>query len=339
MDEMRTLQDFRADAPVPDRARLAPGHRRLLDEAGRPGRRLRGGWWLAVAGAAAAVTTVATLVTLLPGAPEPSAPAAPAAPTGAPRADQFIHRETTWWSVRCGGMGSGGPFMEMLSLKLEPGPSEPCDLTKRSAHTEEAWNRYDGWSERPGTPTPPPQTATGARSNGAGTDSLAPRQADALVADLPDDPGAALRMIRERSVPSRVVSAPRLTQAQRDFEEIAEVWATATSVPREKSRLLFRIAGELDGARLTATAVPEAGKTFTALWVEGNHRDHSFERNTFRLLLDPETQEFEGVQLVAGMNYYIRGKKSGRPHVAKGTVLATGLRVTTEVVDTRGARS
>jgi hypothetical protein len=339
MDEMRTLQDFRADAPVPDRARLAPGHRRLLDEAGRPRRRLRGGWWLAVAGAAAAVTTVATLVTLLPGAPEPSAPTAPTAPTDAPRAGQFIHRETTWWSVRCGGVGSGSRFMEMLSLKLEPGPSEPCDLTRRTAHTEEAWNRYDGWSERTGTPTPPPQTATGARSNGAGTDSLTPRQADALVADLPDDPGAALRMIRERSLPSRVISAPRLTQAQRDLEEIAEVWATATSVPRAKSRLLLRIAGELDGARLTATAVPEAGKTFTALWVEGNHRDYSFERNTFRLLLDPETQEFEGVQLVAGMNYHIRGKKSGRPYVAKGTVLATGLRVTTEVVDTRGARS
>ncbi|MGA5409095.1 hypothetical protein ACPCSC_17735 [Streptomyces lavendulocolor] len=336
MDEMRTLQDFRADAPVPDRARLTPGHRRLLDEAGRPRRRLRGGWWLAVAGAAAAVTTVATLATLLPGTPEPAAPAAPAA---TPRADQFIHRETTWWSVRCGSVGGGGRFMEMLSVKLEPSPGEPCDLTTGPARAEETWNRYDGWSEWTGTPTPPPQTATGATTNGGGSDSLTPRQADALVADLPDDPGAALRMIRKRSVPSRVISAPRLTQAQRDFEEIAEVWATATSVPPEKSRLLLRIAGELDGARLTATAVPEAKRTFTALWVEGNHRDYSFERNTFRLLLDPATRELRGVQLIAGMNYYIRGKNSGRPYVTKGTVLATGLRVTTEVVDVRGARS
>ncbi|WP_406860204.1 hypothetical protein ABZO31_07120 [Streptomyces sp. HUAS MG47] len=35
MDEMKTLRDFRADAPAPDRARLTPGRQRLLDATAR----------------------------------------------------------------------------------------------------------------------------------------------------------------------------------------------------------------------------------------------------------------------------------------------------------------
>ncbi|WP_406733502.1 hypothetical protein [Streptomyces sp. NBC_01794] len=142
MDEMRTLQDFRADAPTPDRARLAPGHRRLLDEAGRPQRLLRGGWWLAAVGAAAAITVVATLATLMP------APHDPAAPAVKPRADQWIYRKTAWRTVNCGYGGSGSGMMEMLEVNLDS-YHRPCDLHDEQSRDEEGWVRYDGRTPRP----------------------------------------------------------------------------------------------------------------------------------------------------------------------------------------------
>ncbi|RST18708.1 hypothetical protein E2C00_14770 [Streptomyces sp. WAC05374] len=334
MDEMRTLQDFRADAPAPDRARLAPGRQRLLDEAARPRRRLRGGWWPAVAGAAAAVTAVATLATLLPADHEPAAPAVK------PRADQWIYRKTEWRMVDCGAGGSGGEGMEMLNIDLSfnrTGAS--CDLRTRKPYTQEAWERYDGWDEFTGE-VPPAQTPSGARYGGAGSgDTLTHRQSDSLVEDLPDDTDGALRLIRKRSIPSRSTSAWRLTQGQRDFEEIAEVLATATVMPEAKGRLLFRTARKLPGATLTSTAAPGGKGALLALGVEGNYRDYSYARNTFQVLFDPETQAFRGFRLVAGIGYYVSGKESGGPYVAKGTVLATALRATTEVVDARGERS
>ncbi|MGI5483410.1 hypothetical protein [Streptomyces lavendofoliae] len=333
MDEMRTLQDFRADAPEPGRARLAPGHRRLLDEATRPRRRVRGGWWLAVAGAAAAVTAVAALATLLPSGHRP-------APTAVkPRADQWVYRKTEWRTVDCGLSGSGHEGMETLGIDLRYAKDEkPCDLRFQRPRTEEAWGRYDGWKEILGPEVPPAQTASGARHGGAGTDLLTPRQSDSLVEDLPDDTDAALVLIRKRSIPTAAANAWRLTQAQRDFREIAEVLATATTVPKEKGRLLIRTAGKLPGAKLTSTVVPDGRETLMALGVEGNHRDYAWERNTFELLFDPRTQAFRGFRLVAGTGYYVGGKKSGGPYVAKGAVLATAVRVTTAIVDARGAR-
>lgn len=337
MDEMRTLQDFRADAPTPDRARLAPGRQRLLDEAGRPRRRVRGGWWLAMAGAAAAVTAVATLATLLPGAQEP---AKPAAPTVKPRADQWIYRKTEWRMVDCGFGGSGHAGMEMLKVNLSHRKGErPCNLRGWRHHTEEEWGRYDGWREHMGAEVPPAQTPSGAIQAGAMTELLTPRQSDSLVEDLPDDTDAALVLIRKRSLPTRVTSAWRLTQAQRDFAEIAEILATATTMPEEKGRLLIRTARKLPGAKLTSTVVPDGKEALMALGVEGNYRDYAYERNTFEVLFDPGTQAFRGFRLVAGIGHYVGGKKSGGPYVAKGTVLATAMRVTTKAVDARGERS
>ncbi|WP_143608465.1 hypothetical protein [Streptomyces sp. CB03234] len=333
MDEMRTLQDFRADAPAPDRARLAPGRQRLLDEAARPRRRLRAGRLLAVAGAVAAVTAVATLATLLPAGQEPEEPAAK------PRADQWIYRKTEWRMVNCGFGASGRDGMEMLSVNLHyRKEGESCDLRSLLSRTEEAWGRYDGWTEDMGSHVPPAQTPSGAAYGWGGTDILTPRQSDALVEDLPDDTDGALVLIRKRSIPDRVTSAWRLTQAQRDFAEIAEVLATATSMPEDKGRLLIRTAQELPGAKVTSTVVPGGKEALMALGVEGNYRDYSYERNTFEVLFDPETQAFRGFRLVAGIGYYVGGKKSGGPYVAKGTVLATAMRLATKVVDAHGAR-
>lgn len=69
MDETALVSELRADAPLPDRARLAPGRQRLLDAtaAGGRARRLRSDWRTAVIGAVAATAAAAVTATLLVG--------------------------------------------------------------------------------------------------------------------------------------------------------------------------------------------------------------------------------------------------------------------------------
>lgn len=69
MDETALVGELRADVPLPDRARLAPGRQRLLDAtaAGGKVRRLRSDWRTAVVGAVAAITAAAVSATLLVG--------------------------------------------------------------------------------------------------------------------------------------------------------------------------------------------------------------------------------------------------------------------------------
>ncbi|MFC8080361.1 CU044_5270 family protein [Streptomyces sp. NPDC057307] len=69
MDETAFVRELRADAPVPDRARLAPGRQRLLDTASSGGRirRLRSDWRTGAVGAVAAITAATVSATLLVG--------------------------------------------------------------------------------------------------------------------------------------------------------------------------------------------------------------------------------------------------------------------------------
>ncbi|MFE4613532.1 CU044_5270 family protein [Streptomyces niveus] len=126
MDEMPLVRDLRADAPVPDRARLAPGRRRLLDAATSGGlmsrlRGLRSDWRTAAVGAVAAMTAAALSATLLVGGGDPAteasllsgrAPAGSAAevlrtaalmvgddPVPTPRADQWIYVREGYYSM------------------------------------------------------------------------------------------------------------------------------------------------------------------------------------------------------------------------------------------------
>ncbi|TFI30070.1 MULTISPECIES: CU044_5270 family protein [Streptomyces] len=126
MDETQFVRDLRAGAPLPDRTRLAPGRRRLLDEATSGGlmsrlRGLRSDWRTAAVGAVAAMTAAALSATLLVGGGDPAAeesllsgraPAGSAAevlrtaalmvgddPVPAPRADQWIYVRERYYDV------------------------------------------------------------------------------------------------------------------------------------------------------------------------------------------------------------------------------------------------
>ncbi|MCX4509803.1 hypothetical protein OHA27_05675 [Streptomyces sp. NBC_01619] len=340
MDEMTAVRKLRAGVPTPDHARLTPARQRLLDEIAR-GRRPRPGWKLAAVGAAAAVTAAAVLTTLLvdDGGSGPTA--------RQPEADDWVHQVTRWDGPDCGGSGSRGWYGEGFTFTLQPGLGKECSLESGRSHTTQNWIRYDGTQQgRPDRSPETPPKSDGDRQRRAWPqvhpdthDALPPQQSDALVAALPDDPGAALDMIRKKSRPSRlVVIAPRMTQAQRDFNEVVEVLSGSPTVAPDKAETMYRIITGLDGATKPQKVTDGVGRPAVAIGIDGNFRDYSSERNSLQVLLDPESYAYRGVRFVAGLDYYVGGKASGGPFVAKGTVVGTLTRVSTDVMDDPYAR-
>ncbi|MFF3203038.1 hypothetical protein [Streptomyces sp. NPDC002962] len=331
MDEMTAVRQLRADAPVPDHARLAPARRRLLDEIEGPSRRGYGGWQLRALGAVAAVTAAALLSTLALWGNH-TAPGEPAAPAGA---HQWVYLESRYdtWQCRT-DLGPEG-YGEVGAFSMGSGP-DPCAKEPARSTDDEVWIRYDGGRQAVGD-------ASGADAvhewGGPNANYLSPQATDALVADLPDDPDAALRMILERSVPDRATYKVRLTQAQRDFDEVVEVLSGATAVPSDKARTIHRVITGLAEATEAVGTTDGTGRKVLAIGIDGNFRDYAWERNSMQVLLDPETFAYRGVRWVAGTDYYVGGKASGGPFVPKGTVLATATRLATVVVDEAGDRS
>ncbi|TQJ55064.1 hypothetical protein OHU34_17280 [Streptomyces sp. NBC_00080] len=338
MDEMTAVRQLRADAPVPDLARLAPARRRLLDEIeGRP-RHGRAGWKLKAAGAVAAVTAAALLSTLTLHEDDRT-PAQPV-PTATPRPTSWVFHQVRLDTVCDAGM-SPSDYSEAGMFQLWPDGKRPCDTKTKTSLDSYRWIRYDGTSTALADRNTDPADVQ-VRTDPIGPlsrEMLAPRETDALLAALPDDPDAALRSILRKSVPTRVTSAWRLTQAQRDFDEVIEVLSGASAVPADKARTIYRIITGLEGATEPAGATDGAGRKVLAIGIDGNFRDYAYERNSMQVLLDPETFAYRGVRWVAGIDYYVGGKASGGPFVAKGTVLGTATRVATVVVDKAGDRN
>jgi hypothetical protein len=338
MDEMAAVRQLRADAPLPDHARLTPARQRLLDEIAAP-RRRHAGWKLKALGAAAAVVTAALFSTVaLRQDHRPPTEPAPATP----RPTQWVYQHVDLSLMKCHTGLTTSAYSEVGSIDLGPGNGTyPCTMKpgKQVAHDE--WVRYDGLAyarPNPRKDDPDHLSIQGDHRWFPSNDMLTPRATDALVAALPDDPEAALELIRKRSFPSRLDSSQHLTQAQRDLDEVLEVLSGATTVPADKARILYRVITELDGATKPAEITDGAGRTVLAIGVDGDFRDRVWARNGTQVLLDPDTYAYRGVRWVAGLDYYVGGKASGGPFVKKGTQIGMATRISTTVVDKAGDR-
>ncbi|MFE9623980.1 hypothetical protein [Streptomyces sp. NPDC006527] len=331
-DEMTAVRRLRADAPVPDHARLTPARQRLLDEIAAPRRGPVVGWKLKALGSVAAVVAAALLSTLVLRQDHSE----PAEPTPTPRADQWVYRDSQFDLWHCGYGLSPMGHTEAGQMKMEPG-AKPCSEEPAKRRHTEGWTRYDGAKQADAN-----QTANGAEKvnewNGANSNYLTPQQTDALVADLPDDPAAALELIRKLSIPDRATYKARLTQAQRDFDEVVDVLANASVLSDDKARTLYRVIEDLPGVTQPVRTTDGAGRKVIAVGVDGNFRDYAWERNSMQVLLDPETYAYRGVRWVAALDYYVGGNPSTGPFVAKGTVIGTATRLATVVVDKAGER-
>ncbi|MFB8353811.1 CU044_5270 family protein [Streptomyces niveus] len=199
MDETTFVRELRADAPLPDRARLAPGRQRLLDAAASGGlvRGLRSDWRTAAVGAMAAITVAAVSVTLLVGGGDreeasllsgmsevgsaksvllDAAAMVEDDPVPTPGAEQWVYSRETIYNVTFdenSGVVVGG---DRGTADRPPGSDGGVTLTGPGPHEVEEWIPF-------GNP---------AAEKGKSDDDYSAREIFARLADLPDDSGKVL---------------------------------------------------------------------------------------------------------------------------------------------------
>ncbi|MGA5423247.1 hypothetical protein [Streptomyces lavendulocolor] len=333
MDEFEAVRRFRSDIPAPDRAQLAGIGQRLFDEMyERPHRRF--GWKVSSVAAAVAVTAAATL-TALPGKTDDRTVATPA-----PVAERWVYQKIRWDTWQCGsGASTQGPS-EVVSFNLGS-LTQPCRAAAAEQVEQERWVRYDGgaFATADDSTTDPDDVDLWDGHYQSAWQILPPQPSDALVATLPDDPGMALRTIREHSPPGRHAEARHVTRQQRDFAEVVEILASSSHVPATKAKVIYEVLHTLAGSAQLPLVMDGEGRPAIAVEARGAYRDYTNERNAMQVLLDPETYAYRGVRYVAGIDYRVGGQASSGPWVKKGTVVATATRVITKVVGSPGQRT
>ncbi|MEU9786375.1 CU044_5270 family protein [Streptomyces phaeochromogenes] len=304
---MTQVRDLRADVPVPDRGRLAPGRARLVGAARRGqgplmvwGRRK-----LVIAAVVAAVTTVGVTASVLAEGSDSGRKVKPAAspsmslkglsaaelleraadvaehgpPVTPPRADQWIYIKT-----REEARGGNAKVMAPVS---------------------EEWNRYDGTEtavEQRDAEGKNPKLRTGRtnlENDGQGGEQ-SPREMYRFLAALPTDGKQALRTIHDTYADEGTKGA---AGTQQDYAAISALLG-APLTPPDGLAGLYRALALLPGGQVVDHQVKTAaGRRVIAL------RYESLERKgpTNEWLLDPRTYRIVGLRMLDGDNRVVMG--------------------------------
>ncbi|MEV7318699.1 CU044_5270 family protein [Streptomyces sp. NPDC093970] len=316
MDEMTEVRALRAQAPVPDRARLAAGRARLTDTA-RDGERRRDLWRrreFAVVAVVAAVTAVAVTAALLVGGTDRGRRVQPTTP-----------------DIDLKGM-SAHDFLERAAdaVDKQPAGTEPTAKqwiylsmsghgTTHVRRLDETWTRYDGEQvaytssdDGPGL-TVRPTYPEGRRPK----NFRSPRDVYRFLAALPDDGAGTLKELRAwNAVPDRK-GAP---QALNDYAEINNVLARYALFPPHGLASLYRALALLPGVEITDHLIDTpTGRKAVAVKYDLDHKGKLGMIDEF--LIDPRTYHLSG----AGAILY-------------GKVVSVGGWLTVAVVDKAGDR-
>lgn len=350
MDEMDVLSRMREDAPSPDRARLAPGRRMLLDAAAGNRRARRAGAWFATLGAAAAVTASAVVVTLLPGSDEPagSGPAAGGVsaferaartverqePGPRVKDGQWLYREYTRWTS---DMSYGATSPEASTLRGKEGDLAKSDLKawtgygkSLSYETDYEWRPakmrrvYDG-----------PYSSSDSTNASRGRPSkwldichnglfMSPTGARDLAARLPENT-AELRTYLRDAVPKLKVFDDYKTPLY-DYRRATAVLACVPGIPPKKHAALLRLLAEVPGATLSEKPVKDLkGRDVLVLTVP-DPQEKKLNNLRKDIYLDPETYAYLGDQDVFLAGGSLNGKKTTAPVIYRAAlVVAEGI--------------
>jgi hypothetical protein len=304
MDEMTEVRELRADAPVPDRARLAPGRARLM-EAASAGERRRAVWQrreFVIVGVVAAVTAVAVTVSLLVGGNGTGRKVQPAASP----------------SVSLKGLGAAELLRRAADVvEAEPDPAVPTakqwiytkeaqePLDKRAEKSplggeQEGWLRYDGSAsafqvrDAEGRALKLQITPMHLENGGEG-DDRSPREMYRVLAALPADGEQTLKILREKNA---IADTKGASQARNDYEEIS-VLLTADVMPSKGLAALYRALATVPGGKVTDHLVETAaGRRVIALNYDRGDNPKTGESMHDQWLIDPQTYRIVGMRLV-----------------------------------------
>lgn len=306
MDELTKVRELRADAPVPDRARLAPGRARLV-EAARAGERRRELWRrreFVVVGVVAAVTAVAVTVSLLVGggAGHRVRPAA----TPGPRlkgvsAAEFLKRAADVLAAEPDGAAPEAKQWIYTKEAREPLDEKRARAKGMLGAVQESWLRYDGtasasprWNAK-GEDTGKVDVIPMHLENGAEGDDRSPREMYRVLAALPSDAAGTLQYLREKNA---IADGKGASQAEADYGEIS-VLLNAKVMPAKGLASLYRALATLPGGHLTGHLVrTAAGRQAVAL--EYGRTADTGKGMRDQWLIDPRTYRIVGMRLVSG---------------------------------------
>ncbi|AUH43675.1 hypothetical protein CXR04_28990 [Streptomyces sp. CMB-StM0423] len=330
---MSKLREWRADAPAPDRERLAPGRRRLLDAAGaRKSRRLPVlGDWRVVSGAVAAgVTAVALLSTNLGGGTGGSegTPAAggdahvtTASPGPPSRASELLQKAAVVVAADPVPEPEEGDWVYVREVSV--GVTDPAD---DSPATAEDWYRYadpefENWNEG---------------------DDHSPREGFEYLAALPEDTDAVLQKARWFYPQSGGRPGSENPGAGRSDAELAE-WnfsslrllaGTTPTHPVGQSRV-YEAMATIPGLRVEDGTVKDAaGRRALAFSVEPDP-DGMPVRD--EVLIDPTTYTYLGTRSVATGELGLQGTGDEKEW-KKGDIVTSTAVLSTALVDDEGQR-
>ncbi|MET8814370.1 CU044_5270 family protein [Streptomyces sp. NPDC004549] len=325
MDEMTEVRALRAQVPVPDRARLAPGRTRLT-EAARVGRSRRARWLrreFALVGVVAAVTAVAVTATLLVGSSGSRDTVRPAATPdvryrGVTTAE-FLRQAAD--AVQTQPDGTVPTAKQWIYTKVAQEPAQPAGKSGgiNSGIEQDQWIRYDGSATAFRFGDHPLRVTKMHVENGGEGDDRSPREMYRVLAALPPDGKGTLKALREQNA---IADDKGSSLARNDYFEI-RVLLSNPVMPAKGLASLYRALALLPGGKVTSHLVKDAaGRRVIALnWNRG-------ERSTFggamhdQWLIDPQTYRIVGERLVSD----------------NGKILGGSSLFTTAVVDKAGTR-
>jgi len=302
MDEMTKVRELRADAPTPDRGRLAPGRTRLVEVAGT-GKRSRVLWArreFVIGAVVAAVTAVAVTASLLSGGSDSGRKVRPAASP----------------SVSLKGL-SAPELLERAAKAVEAGPPVTVPEAKqwiytkgiqedsrtaakdRELYVSEQWIRYDGsaMADRMPMSGSKLQIRTMHLENGKEGDDRSPREMYRFLAKLPTDGEGTLKAIRDAHAIGDVKGE---TKMQRAYREIS-VLLDADVMPSEGLAGLYRALATLPGGKVVDHLVKNAaGRRVIALSYDRADTGKAGDHMADQWLLDPQTYRIVGRRFVEG---------------------------------------
>ncbi|MGW1890460.1 CU044_5270 family protein [Streptomyces sp. NPDC002004] len=323
MDEMTQVKELRADAPLPDRGRLAPGRARLVETA-KGGRRPRTVWArqkFVIAAGVAAVTAVAVAASVLADRSDSDRTVRPAVSPGMNlkglSAPGFLRRAAA--EVEQQGPVTVPRAKQWIYVKGIQEDSRP--EVRRHIRASEEWIRYDGGAiaDIPPFPGAKLSVRTMHLENGGEGDDRSPREMYRFLSTLPADGEKTLAAIRTAHAIGDVKGE---TRGERDYREIS-VLLDADVMPSTGLAGLYRALATLPGGKVSDHLVKSAtGRRVIALRYERSGGGKQGGAMADEWLFDPQTYRVVGQRFVQG-----------------GEVLGGSSTLTTAVVDKAGQRS
>ncbi|MGW1815141.1 CU044_5270 family protein [Streptomyces sp. NPDC002125] len=320
MDEMTRLREFRADAPAPDRAALAPGRQRLTDAVagGRRGLRRRPDWRLASLGAAVAVTVAALLGTQLLATPGPR-PAGPAATAG-----------SLDLSGPAATLGQAARYLEGLTPPPEPRDDQWIytrnvmgEPVLKAGNGNQAGFRYD-----PDSWTPYADVTT---EKDRSDDDRSAREIYRAAAALPEDPEALLAEVRELYPADNSED-----EEQQEFRGLGVLIGSYPVPPAALARI-YRAMATIPGVEITRHLVEDAaGREAIAVT-----RDEKGTHQRREILLSPSDYGFAGLRFRVTEDYEMempKGMRGPGQKYTAGDITVDQARTEAAVVDANGAK-